>query len=287
MDRVVVGLDGSTAATAALRWAVTVGEQAGWPVRALWAWTYPATAILPVGPSQLPSPEEVERTLGEQGRTLLAETLGERARIVTLQVARGPAAAVLLRTVQDGARMVVVGSRGLGGFEGVLLGSVSRHVAEHATCPVTVVHGGLPDVPDRLERIVVGVDGSEGAQRALRFAGDVAVKTGADLLVASAASPGDLVQREHDLPHVDLEVQRELLWSWTAPVREAGIEHDIVALEGDARIVLPDLAAERSADLLIVGSRGLGPVGKLLLGSVAASLIRYADMPVTIVPSPH
>ncbi len=285
MDRVVVGLDGSAASTAALRWAVTVGEQAGWPVRALWAWKYPATAILPVGPSTLPSAEEVERTLGDQGRTLLDETLGDRARIVTLQVARGPAATVLLRAVEEGARMVVVGSRGLGGFEGMLLGSVSRHVAEHATCPVTVVHGGLPDVPERLERIVVGIDGSEGAQRALRFAGDLAARTGANLLVAGAASPGDLVQREHDLPHVDLEVQRELLWGWTASLREAGIEHDIAALEGDARIVLPDLASEHEADVLIVGSRGLGPVGKLLLGSVAASLIRHAGMPVTIVPS--
>ncbi len=285
MDRVVVGLDGSPTATAATRWAAQVAGGSGWSVRAIWAWQYPAATILPIGRADLPNPEEVERRLGEQARELLHEALGDRADSVTLEFRRGPAAGALLHAVREGARMVVVGSRGLGGFEGMLLGSVSRQLVEHAPCPVTIVRHE-PAVPDDgVAHVLVGIDGSRGAARALAFAGELARAIGAELTVASAVSPSDLVQADHEEPHTGLDEHRKRIWEWTEPLRESGIEHQVAVVDGDARTALLDLAGQRGADLLVVGSRGLGPVGKLLLGSVASSLVKHARLPVTVVPS--
>ncbi|MFW6009882.1 MAG: universal stress protein, partial [Actinomycetota bacterium] len=197
MDRVVVGLDGSRPSLAAACWATYVGEQTGWPVRAIWAWQYPATTILPFGSGDLPGPEEVEAGLGERARELLDEALGERAERISVEVHRGPAAAVMLHTVAERTRMAVVGSRGLGGFEGLLLGSVSRQLVEHAPCPVTVLHGEPSQVHCGVERIVVGVDGSPGAARAQAVAGELAQAVGAELIVASALQSRDRVRSGH------------------------------------------------------------------------------------------
>ena len=285
MNRVVVGLDGSPTATAATRWAAQVAERSGWTVQAIWAWQYPAATILPIGRADLPNPEEVERRLGEQARELLEETLGDLAERVTLQFRRGPAAAALLHAVGDGARMAVVGSRGLGGFEGMLLGSVSRQLVEHAPCPVTILRDEHAVGGEGVGHVVVGIDGSTGAGRAMAYAGELARAVGADLTVASAVSPSDLVQANQEQPHAGLDEHRKRVWEWTEPLRESGIEHDLAVVDGDARTALLDLAGERGADLLVVGSRGLGPVGKLLLGSVASSLVKHARLPVTVVPS--
>ena len=284
MDRVVVGLDGSSTATAATRWATRVAERSGWPVRAVWAWQYPATTILPIGRADLPNPEEVERRLAERARELLQNSLGESAGRVSLEFHRGPATSVLLHAVNQGARMAVVGSRGLGGFEGMLLGSVSRQLVEHATCPVTVVREEQVAAADRLERIVVGIDGSRGAGRALAFAGELARAIDAELIVASAVSPSDLVQGHGEEPHTGFDEHRRLVLEWTEPLRESDIDHEVVVVDGDARTALLELSAERGADLLVVGSRGLGPVGRLLLGSVASSLVKHAWLPVMVVP---
>ena len=191
--------------------------------------------------------------------------------------------------------MVVVGSRGLGGFKGLLLGSVSRQLCEHAPCPVTVVRRSAPVDPVRLDTIMVGIDGSPHAIHALRFAGDLATRMEADLVVAHAASPGDdfRLAAEQVLAHpdvrnpepkVDLEARHDMVEDWCVPLRDAGVDHRIAVVTGDARTALLDAAHDRSADLLVVGTRGHGPVAKLLLGSVAASLIQHSEVPVTVVP---
>jgi nucleotide-binding universal stress UspA family protein len=284
MDPLLIGVDGSEDSRTALRWAASLADDRRLPLRAMWAWHYPSDTVLRVGRIDLPDADHTDELIGQQLAHLLADVLGDAASDVEPAVGRGPAAAALLRAAQDGARMVVVGSRGLGGFKGLLLGSVSRQLCEHAPCPVTVVRHAEPDAPVRLRTIVVGTDGSEHAAAAMRCAAELAAESGAELVVANAAGPGDVVHPRDVDPHVDLGVRRTMVEGWCAPIRELGVEHHIAVVEGDARTALLDVASDRKADLLVVGSRGHGRVTRLLLGSVATSVVQHSELPVTVVP---
>ena len=284
MQSLLVGIDGSEDSRTALRWAAALAAALHLPLRAIWAWHYPTDAILSVGRIHLPEPHRADELVKAQLRHLLTDVLGEAADDVSVEVGRGPGAAALLRAAEDGPSMLVVGSRGLGGFKGLLLGSVSRQLCEHAQGPVTVVRDTAPVDPVQLATIVVGIDGSSEADHALTFAADLATKVDAELVVANAAGPGAVVHPRTVEPHVDLDARRELVEQWCAPLEGRDLPYRIEVVPGDARSALLDVADERSADLLVVGSRGLGPVADLLLGSVATSLAQHGQLPVMIVP---
>jgi nucleotide-binding universal stress UspA family protein len=134
--RVVVGVDGSQPSHDALRWAVryaglvgaTVDAVAVWELPGLYGWAGPAVDVDV-------DEEEARRTLTQE----LTDVLGaDAAGSVRTRLVRGNAADVLLRAA-EGAEVLVVGSRGRGGFARALLGSVSQHVSQHAGCPVVIV----------------------------------------------------------------------------------------------------------------------------------------------------
>ncbi|GAA4615865.1 universal stress protein [Saccharopolyspora hordei] len=137
--RIVVGVDGSPGSRDALRWALRYAERCGGTVTALIAWAPPVLVeAAPVPP--VISDEEV-RTRAEQVlRRVVEETAAELATSVPVHqdAVCGPAAGSLLERARD-ADLLVVGSRGHGGFVGALLGSVSQHCVTHARCPVVVV----------------------------------------------------------------------------------------------------------------------------------------------------
>jgi nucleotide-binding universal stress UspA family protein len=147
-DRIVVGVDGSKSSQQALRWARFLADTTGCAVEAVIAWqpmsayswgtmgwaAYP-TAWDPATDARKVLTDTVEEVLGP---SLAAGT--------TMTVREGGAAQVLLEA-STAAWMLVVGSRGHGGFAGLLLGSVSAACAEHASCPVLVVHGQTPLPP--------------------------------------------------------------------------------------------------------------------------------------------
>lgn len=140
-QRIVVGADGSEGGQAALRWALGEAELRGASVDAVLALrVMPMMASPAVG--LLPDPSEEVA----YGRQLLGQTVADAASQhpsvpVHEIVAEGGAARVLLEVAQ-GADLLVVGSRGRGGFAGLLLGSVSQQCVHHATCPVVVVRAG-------------------------------------------------------------------------------------------------------------------------------------------------
>ncbi|APU38580.1 MULTISPECIES: universal stress protein [unclassified Streptomyces] len=133
--RIVVGVDGSPSSQAALRWAVRYAGLVGGRVEAVTAWDLPGagTWSAPAVDADFDE-EEAERRLVEEVRTVL----GEGASQVHQRLVRGNPAEVLVEQGQ-GADLIVVGSRGHGGFRRALLGSVSQQVAQHAACPVTIV----------------------------------------------------------------------------------------------------------------------------------------------------
>jgi nucleotide-binding universal stress UspA family protein len=135
--RIVVGIDGSDGSKHALRWAATLAQLLGARIDAVAAWELPTASLLRALPPSFSPEPDIERLLTDT----VDEVLGaDRPADLRRKVLEGPAAQTLI-TAAEGALMLVVGSRGLGGFAGVLLGSVSARVAEHAACPVLVVHG--------------------------------------------------------------------------------------------------------------------------------------------------
>lgn len=142
-QRIVVGVDGSDESIVACTWAVEEAARRGAELVAVIAWSAPAWFALEGGGA----PEQ-ERLAGElrdaAAATLdrvLEPVLGERPVPVERQVVEGNAVEALLHAAHH-ADLLVVGARGLGGFRGLLLGSVSAQLLHHATCPVVVVPRG-------------------------------------------------------------------------------------------------------------------------------------------------
>jgi nucleotide-binding universal stress UspA family protein len=138
--RIVAGVDGSPSSLAALRWAVGQARRTGGTVDAVIAWQFPATGNFgwaPVSAIDDLDFESIAKHTLEQAIGGLGEQSGVTIRPVVMQ---GLPAQVLL-DMSEGADLLVVGSRGHGGFADALLGSVSQHCVHHAPCPVVVMRG--------------------------------------------------------------------------------------------------------------------------------------------------
>lgn len=138
MARIVVGIDESPAATAALRWALEEARLRGATVEVVHCWTFPAIGELP-GAALTQLLADLERAATETLDRVVDEVAGPEADVkVVRRVLEGGAGRNLVDTAA-GADLLVVGSRGHGGFTGLLLGSVAQQCVHHAPCPVVVV----------------------------------------------------------------------------------------------------------------------------------------------------
>jgi nucleotide-binding universal stress UspA family protein len=140
---VVVGVDGSDPSIRALRFAADEAALRGVPLRVLHAWPLVAAPYVAEYPGDGVEPEEAARQVLD--RTVHSGLGGRRDIEVRAELAHGPAVRILLEE-SAGASLLVVGSRGRGGFAELLLGSTSHQVASHASCPVAVVRG--PEATD-------------------------------------------------------------------------------------------------------------------------------------------
>ena len=141
-SRIVAGVDGSPSSLSALRWAIRQAAVTGAAVDAVIAWYYPAATV---GYGWAPTGMDVGFDFKETAEKVLADAIasavGSGSNVaVRSHVVEGNPAQVLLDAC-DGADLLVVGSRGHGGFAGALLGSVSQHCVHHALCPVVVIRG--------------------------------------------------------------------------------------------------------------------------------------------------
>lgn len=225
------------------------------------------------------APEEMDRAVEEQTRKVLAEELGATADAVSIEVGRGSAATVLLaRAARGDISMLVLGARGLGGFTGMLLGSVTQQCVEHAQSPVVVIRDEDADVETAPPaKVVMGHDGSDGSARALEWCLDNVCGAGTEVVVVHAPNVGA------GRPVLE-QAERVVDDEWCEPLRDRGISYSIRIDGGDPREVLMRNADAEDAGLIVVGTRGVGAVRALLLGSVAAYLVRHATHPIAIVP---
>ncbi|MEV4671430.1 MULTISPECIES: universal stress protein [Actinomadura] len=283
INGVVVGYDGSQNGIRALDWAADEARARGLPLTVIHAWE----AF--IGGSMAMAVVNLE-PLAQQMLDGGVEHVRKQAPDVPVQgvLERGQSAAKMIEAGRNAA-LIVLGPRGLGGFTGLLLGSVSAQVVAHASCPVVIARDALDRQPGTEPgRAVVGVDGSPASQAALATAFAEAELHGLSLHAVAAWEPAPL----KDLPPlVDETGMREAatarLEQLTAPLRDLhpGVDAQAEVLVGHPREVL--LNAAQGARLLVVGSRGLGGFRGLLLGSVSYALVRHAPCPVAVVHAPR
>lgn len=276
MAGIVVGIDESPRSKPALRWARAQGQLTADPVTAVMAWDFIDQHHL--GDDHKFDPKYDASAAEAVVRQIVDDTLGANSEVTGLAVLDRPASA-LLSTATD-ASLLVVGARGLGGFKGLLLGSVSREVLHEAACPVAVVR----DDADRSGRpVVVGINGSPASKRALEWAAAQAARTHCPLHVVYAwmrpepphvlyGRLPDVEQLRSDARHF-LERQLDHL--------PAGIDVEQRLVEGRASAVLLDEAG--GASMVVVGARGRRRLGTLI-GSVADQMAQHATCPVVVVP---
>jgi nucleotide-binding universal stress UspA family protein len=189
-----------------------------------------------------------------------------------------------------GASLLVLGSRGLGGVTGLLLGSVAVGLVADAKCPVVVVRGDErhPEDDASVETgapVVVGIDGSAMSEAALAYAYEAAWVYGAPLVTVHAWQLG--VEDSRLVPYVDLDVvgeEEERLLAeqtagWGEKYPDVALRREVV--KGRSAHVLLEHSA--GARLLVVGARGRGGAAGLLLGSTSQALIHRAACPVAVV----
>jgi nucleotide-binding universal stress UspA family protein len=197
-------------------------------------------------------------------------------------VLEGHPAQVLLDAAGEDVTLVV-GRRGIGELKHRLLGSVSQYVATHSSGPVVVVPNDWESAPIR--RIVVGFDGSEHAAAALRWALSIAPQ-GAEVEVVVALdvipwmNPDMLADRHPDT----VEDARRRISAAADEVDPAGRATRHFVVQGP-RHALSD--ALDSADLVVVGPRGIGGLARTVIGSVTTWLLHEASCPVAVVPTGH
>lgn len=137
---IVVGVDGSEGSKVALRWALVEARLRQTSVEAVSAWSFPSARMYAWAP---PFDQETLDSFRAMAEQVLAETVsevaGESAGVEIKRTAiEGSAGSVLVERAK-GAELLVVGSRGLGGFKELLLGSIGHQCAHHAPCPVVIV----------------------------------------------------------------------------------------------------------------------------------------------------
>lgn len=138
-----------------------------------------------------------------------------------------------------------------------------------------------------ITRIVVGVDGSDGSGKAVALTCEIAAATGAEVVAVHAFEPLSYVGKIEpplDFPKIKHDTEQLLRDEWCKPLVDAGVPFRAVVVEVDPVHALIETAKAEGADMIVVGTRGIGGVKGMVLGSVASKLPSRSPVPVTIVP---
>lgn len=279
MTGIIIGVDESDGAAAALRWGVEHGRRRHEPVTALLAWSFRDQHHLdPYAPFELTyGHQEARRDL----EAIVERALEGRDADIDLRAVSGAAADVIVDASAN-ASLVVVGARGMGGFKGLLVGSVSREVLNRSHAPVA-------DVPelavDMDGPVVVGIDGSPTSRLALAWALDEARARKCKLIAVHTwhiTGIGDAYATAHLAAGALQDGAARLLDRELEQASSRGIEIEPRLEEGSAAAALVE--ASSTASVVVVGSRGHRPLTGLLLGSVSDQVSHHARSAVVVVP---
>jgi nucleotide-binding universal stress UspA family protein len=278
-SRIVVGYDGRDPAQDALALAGSLAQAAEGSVLLAYIATEQPRWYRTERDYRRALREEVEATLGPALRQLPEGLTVRKASIESGSPARG----LHDLAAEDRATLLVLGSTHHGPVGRVLIGSVGELLLMGAPCAVVVAPKGYAKRQGRaLSTIAVGFNGSEESHEALTSAHVLANASGARLRVISVVEPHRPFRRQkaHEREGESRDLEQEVGDEIGKLPADVDIERSLV--EGDP--VKSLASAGQEADLLMIGSRGYGPMHHVLLGSVSAKLMRCASCPVLVVP---
>ena len=280
---IVVGIDDSPAARAAVQWAARDAELRNVPLTLVHAVSPEVSTWL-----RTPLPAGVMRWQQDHGRRLIdgalkvveeATTHGGPAGVHTEILSSG-AAPTLIDLSKD-AELVVTGAQGSGRWPGRLLGSVSSALLRHAQCPVAIVHDEEQAVPDTAP-VLVGIDGSPASELATAIAFDEASRRETSLIALHAWSDLDTSEGTGtDWPATQSmaeEVLAERLAGWQEQYPDVQVSRSIAQAQPARQLV----QQSKGAQLVVVGSRGRGGFSGMLVGSVGETVAQMARVPVIV-----
>ncbi|MDH3752512.1 MAG: universal stress protein [Acidimicrobiia bacterium] len=277
MKPFVVGVDGSAAAAAALRWAAELAVVVDTEILALNAFERPYAEL---------SPEENERLVLER-RSRLAEdwirpALEIGASVRTRVHGGDPREVVLELAEAEDASVLVLGRTGRSGGPGFLhLGSVVEHVAHHTRQPLAVI----PETASGpIRRIILGVDGSPESLHAVTWCAEIARAVEATVVAVTVDEPSYEWAPASSPKNWRRDVEHGID-QLVAPLAAAGTAVTSLAQRNrHPADGLLDAASERGGDLLVIGTRGAGGFTGLRAGGVAMKVLHRASLPLVLVP---
>ncbi|MBG6103801.1 nucleotide-binding universal stress UspA family protein [Micromonospora vinacea] len=281
---VVVGVDGSPSSLVAAEHAARAALLRSRPLLLVHGYLHPSGYGVPLNPYDLGvpvPPEEAQQMLERTATELTGRWPGLVVEV--RQVAGGPGITMIEESRR--AELVVVGSRGRGGFTGLLLGSVGAQVAAHAHCPVLVVRPDEQPIPVD-GPVLVGVDGSESSRLAVGLGADEAALRDVPLVLVHVGPPdgGRTVPEEIEESQAAYQAEAVRLLADASALARA--EHpDLVVREHPVRAAGAAqglIEASGTGSLLVVGTRGRAGFTGLLLGSVSQAAIQHAHCPVLV-----
>lgn len=285
----IVGIDGSPESEAALAWALEEAIRRELDVELVYALAVP---VVSDAYGMVLTRPDIDELTDYSQRLLDAALASAQASApevtVTSRLANGPPAAVLIEASKR-AEGLVLGTRGIGAISGKPLGSVSIRLAGKSVCPVYIVppewrEDPLPDGP-----VLVGVDGSEHSDAALRLALAEARCRQTGLIVLTAYHVPWLARPAE--PRLVAEFEESEHWLADKTISESldrvkGHGYADVTVEQRSVPALPPEAlveASRDAVLTVVGARGRRPFSRSVLGSVSRTLMQETRRPVAVV----
>ncbi|WP_030925836.1 universal stress protein [Streptosporangium amethystogenes] len=272
-EPIIVGVDGSRAALAAVLWAADDAARRGCDLRIV-------HVVAPPVYGGQPYERSLDDAARQESERLLAEAAALAAEYhanvqVSTELLYGNTTDILRAQAVEAAT-IVVGSRGLDGFAGLLLGSVGLGLAGHVAGPVVVVRGAPAIVQGE---IVAGVNPDDAVHPALDYAFEEAQARGARLQVVHAWDMPSSRAGPEIIAQAQQERARSVLTPWTK--RHPGVVVTVSVFRGNPIAALCEASAR--ADLVVVGSRGRGVIRSAVLGSVSHGVLHYAPCPVAVV----
>lgn len=269
---IAVGVDGSSGARRAVAWAAREAVLRNAPLLLVHA-----SKMLVRGGSLS---EAARERLEAERRALLdrarAQVLKDAPRLVVdVRVAAADPGVELVEAAEQ-AQLLVVGARGTGGFEGLLLGSVSLYAAAHAGCPIVTMPAVAATVHERAP-VVLGVDEIHDAGPAVGWAFEEADRRAADLVVLHGVKGGFGAPRQEIGEQMELA---EAVAGWEPKYPGLRVLHRVVPQSPAKALV----EASEQASMVVVGARRRHGIAGMALGRVNHAVLHHARSPIVIVP---